>query len=211
LRERGALKKRSRSFVFIVSGPSGVGKTTLYKEVAMALPNLKHSISYTTRPPRPGEVNDREYTFISRDEFRAMVQKGEFVEWAEIFGELYGTSRKRLEEIIDSGVDVILDIDIQGAAQLKNTYTGGVYIFLLPPTMKVLKERLEKRMADLKGEIEKRLQRVVDEIRHFHEYDYVIVNNTLKDALRELKAIIISHRVRTERVDPLWIEENFLK
>lgn len=205
------MQKKGKGCLFIVSGPSGAGKTTLYREVAMALPNLKHSVSYTTRPPRPGEVNNRDYTFISRDEFRAMVERGEFVEWAEIYGELYGTSRKRLEEIIDSGVDAILDIDIQGAAQLKERYTGGVYIFVLPPSMDVLKERLGKRMADSKGEIEKRLERAVDEIRHFHEYDYVIVNNNFEDALGELEAVIVSYRVSAERVDPFWIEEKFLK
>jgi len=205
------LRKRNRGSLFIVSGPSGSGKTTLYREAAQSLLRLKHSVSYTTRPPRPREVNDRDYTFISREEFRAMVDRGEFVEWAEIFGELYGTSRRRLEEIINSGNDVILDIDIQGAAQLKHAYAGGVYIFLLPPSAGVLKERLEKRMENSKWEIEKRFKRAVEEIRHYREYDYVIVNDILEDALGELKAIIISHRAKTERVDSSWIEENFLK
>lgn len=203
--------KKGKGILFIVSGPSGAGKTTLYKKVASALPNLKHSVSFTTRLPRLGEVNNKDYTFISRDEFRAMIDKGEFVEWAEIHGELYGTAKKRLEEILDSGMDAILDIDIQGAMQLKEKYKGGIYIFVLPPSMEVLKERLGKRMANSKEEIEKRLEGAVEEIKKYREYDYVIVNNIFEDAFKKIEAIIISHRVSTERIDPEWIEKNFKK
>jgi guanylate kinase len=195
----------------VVSGPSGAGKTTLYREAASSLPNLKHSVSYTTRRPRPGEVNDRDYTFINRDEFKGMIDRGEFAEWAEIHGKLYGTSRKRLEETMDSGIDVILDIDVQGAEQLKKKYQGGVYIFVLPPSLEVLEKRLQKRMVNSKEEIEKRLKVAAKEIKRYREYDYVIVNNILEDALKELSAIIISKRVSTERVDPQLIEMNFFK
>jgi guanylate kinase len=201
--------KKGKGLLFILSGPSGSGKTTLYKEVASVLPNMRHSVSFTTRPPRLGEVNNIDYTFVSKDEFRIMIEKGEFVEWAGIHGELYGTSMKRLEDIIDSGTDVILDIDIQGAMQLKEKYKSGVYIFVLPPSMEVLKERLGKRMANSKEEIEKRLKVAVEEIKKYQEYDYVIVNKILKDALKELEAIIISQRVSTNRIDPGWIEKNF--
>lgn len=195
----------------MVSGPSGAGKTTLYREAASSLPNLKHSVSYTTRRPRPGEVNDRDYTFINRNEFKGMIDRGEFAEWAEIHGKLYGTSRKRLEETMDSGIDVILDIDVQGAEQLKKKYQGGVYIFVLPPSLEVLEKRLQKRMVNSKEEIEKRLKVAAKEIKRYREYDYVIVNNILEDALKELSAIIISKRVSTERVDPQLIEMNFFK
>jgi guanylate kinase len=195
----------------VVSGPSGAGKTTLYREAASSLPNLKHSVSYTTRRPRPGEVNDRDYTFINRDAFKGMIDRAEFAEWAEIHGKLYGTSKKRLEETMDSGIDVILDIDVQGAEQLKKKYQGGVYIFVLPPSLEVLEERLQKRMVNSKEEIEKRLKVAAKEIKRYREYDYVIVNNILEDALKELSAIIISKRVSTERVDPQLIEMNFFK
>ena len=195
----------------MVSGPSGAGKTTLYREAASSLPNLKHSVSYTTRRPRPGEVNDRDYTFINRDEFKGMIDRAEFAEWAEIHGKLYGTSKKRLEETMDSGIDAILDIDVQGAEQLKKKYKGGVYIFVLPPSLEALGKRLQKRMVNSKEEIEKRLKVAAKEIKRYREYDYVIVNNILEDALKELSAIIISKRVSTERVDPQLIEMNFFK
>jgi len=202
---------KNKGILFVVSGPSGAGKTTLYREAASSLPNLKHSVSYTTRRPRPGEINDRDYTFINRDAFKGMIDRGEFAEWAEIHGKLYGTSRKRLEETMDSGIDVILDIDVQGAEQLKKKYRGGVYIFVLPPSLEVLEKRLQKRMVNSKEEIEKRLKVAAKEIKRYREYDYVIVNNMLEDALKELSAIIISKRVSAERVDPQLIEMNFFK
>ncbi len=202
--------KKNKGILFVVSGPSGAGKTTLYRKVASSLPNLVHSVSYTTRRPRLGEVNDRDYTFISRKEFKELIERGEFAEWAEIHGEFYGTSKKRLEDALGSGTDVILDIDVNGASQLKEKYHGGVYIFILPPSMEVLKERLEKRMTDSKEEIEKRLRLASEEIKRYREYNYVIVNKVLEDALKELSAIIISERLSSKRIDHKWIKTNFL-
>lgn len=202
-------ERKNRGSLFIVSAPSGSGKTTLCKKLVSSLTNLKFSVSYTTRHPRPGEVNNIDYAFISRNEFMSMVDKKEFIEWAEIHGEFYGTSKKRLEELIDSGIDVILDIDTQGAMQLKKKYGEGTYIFVLPPSMEVLRERLEKRMTDSKEEIEKRLKMAAVEIKSYCTYDYVIINNTFEDALEELEAIIISHRASTKMINPLWIEERF--
>lgn len=204
-------EKKSRGSLFIVSAPSGAGKTTLCRKLVSALPDLKFSVSYTTRHPRPEEVNNRDYTFISRDEFNSMVDKKEFMEWAEIHGELYGTSKKRLEEIMDSGIDVILDIDVQGAMQIKGKYREGTYIFILPPSIEVLKKRLEKRMMNSKEEIEKRLEKAIFEIKSYHKYDYVIINDILEDALKDLEAIMISHRVRSKMINHFWIKERFLK
>jgi guanylate kinase len=204
-------EKKSRGSLFIVSAPSGAGKTTLCRKLVSALPDLKFSVSYTTRYPRPEEVNNRDYTFISRDEFNSMVDKKEFIEWAEIHGELYGTSKKRLEEIMDSGIDVILDIDVQGAMQIKEKYREGTYIFILPPSIEVLRKRLEKRMMNSKEEIEKRLEKAIFEIKSYHKYDYVIINNILEDALKDLEAIMIAHRVRSKIINHLWIKESFLK
>jgi len=204
-------EKKSKGSLFIVSAPSGAGKTTLCRKLVSSLPNLQFSVSYTTRQPRKGEVNDRDYTFINRQDFRLMADKGEFIEWAEVHGELYGTSRKRLEELLDSGNDVILDIDTQGAMQIKERYKEGIYIFILPPSLETLKERLKNRMTDSKEEIGKRLGRAIAEIKTFDKYDYVIINDILEDALMEFEAVVISQRVSIKKINPLWIEESFLK
>ena len=204
-------EKKSKGSLFIVSAPSGAGKTTLCRKLVSSLPNLQFSVSYTTRQPRRGEVNDRDYTFINRQDFRLMADKGEFIEWAEVHGALYGTSRKRLEELLDSGNDVILDIDTQGAMQIKERYKEGIYIFILPPSLETLKERLKNRMTDSKEEIGKRLGRAIAEIKTFDKYDYVIINDILEDALMEFEAVVISQRVSIKKINPLWIEESFLK
>ena len=203
--------KKNKGILFVVSGPSGAGKTTLYKKAISVLPHLMHSVSYTTRSPRVGEVNGRDYTFINRGEFMTMIHKKEFAEWAEIHGELYGTARKRLEEIMNSGVDAILDIDVQGAMQLKEKLPGGVYIFILPPSLEILRERLEQRMANVKEEIEKRLVVALGEMKKYPEYDYVIVNSIFEDAFKELESIIIANRARVEQISSEWIKENFFK
>ena len=203
--------KKNKGILFVVSGPSGAGKTTLYKKAISVLPHLMHSVSYTTRSPRVGEVNGRDYTFINREEFMTMIHKKEFAEWAEIHGELYGTARKRLEEIMNSGVDAILDIDVQGAMQLKEKLPGGVFIFILPPSLEILRERLEQRMANVKEEIEKRLAVALGEMKKYLEYDYVIVNSIFEDAFKELESIIIANRARVEQISSEWIKENFFK
>lgn len=202
-------EKRNRGSLFIVSAPSGAGKTTLCRKLLSTLPNLKFSISYTTRQPRKGEVNDREYTFISREEFTGMVKKGDFIEWAEIHGELYGTSKRRLEELMAAGHDVILDIDVQGALQVRDKSREGIYIFILPPSLGVLRTRLEKRMTDTQAIIEKRLITAISEIKKYTEYDYVIMNDVLDDAARVLEAIVISHRASVKKINPEWIERTF--
>lgn len=170
---------------------------------------MKFSVSYTTRQPRPGEVNNVDYTFVSRNDFKLMIDEGKFVEWAEVHGELYGTSRGSLEEIVNSGFDAVLDIDTQGAMQLKEKYKDGVYIFILPPSIEILKERLEKRMSDSKLEIEKRMKKTLEEIKNYEKYDYVIVNDLLDVALRKLQAIVIAERSSIKRIDREWIEEKF--
>jgi len=204
-------QKKSRGALFIVSAPSGAGKTTLCRELVASLEDLSFSVSYTTRQPRPGEVNNRDYTFVGREEFLSMITRDEFIEWAEVHGALYGTSKKRLDDIMDSGADVVLDIDTQGAMQIRKKYQEGTYIFVLPPSMEILRQRLEKRMTDSEEAIQKRLRTSVSEIRTYLEYDYVIINDIFESALKKFKAIIIAHRVKTERIDPLWVEESFLK
>ena len=146
---------------------------------------------------------------MSRDEFRKLTDQSGFLEWAEVHGELYGTSKKRIETLTEDGYDVILDVDTQGAMQLKKEHENGIYIFILPPSLYALRERLHKRMTDSEAEIEKRLKRAIDEIKTYPAYDYVIINDILEDALREFEAIIICHRARATVIDPLWMEGMF--
>jgi len=196
---------RKKGNLFIVSAPSGTGKTTLCRQLIGELPDIGHSVSYTTRSPRPGEVNDRDYTFVDEGEFRKMIEEDEFVEWAKVHGNLYGTSRRRLEEMMGKGLDVLLDVDTQGARHLRMSWENGVYIFLLPPSLDVLRTRLKGRMSDSPEEIDLRMMRSVQEIGEYKNYDYVIVNAVLDEALTELKAVVIAERVRTKRVNPEWI------
>lgn len=195
----GVTMKRE-GILFIISAPSGAGKTTLCKEVIDIFPDLRHSVSYTTRPARPGEVEGRDYHFVSVEEFKRMVDAGEFAEWAEVHGNFYGTALKTLEGFRRSGVDVILDIDCQGARQLKERYRGGVYVFILPPSYQELRHRLNFRSADSAEVIERRIQGAAWEIKECRWYDYLIVNDVFSRAVEELKSIIIAEQCRTDRV-----------
>ncbi|HWR59448.1 MAG TPA: guanylate kinase [Thermodesulfovibrionales bacterium] len=203
------MSKKHRGNLFIVSAPSGAGKTSLCQKLTAVLPNIRHSVSFTTREPRKGEVNDRDYTFLSEGEFMRMVDAGEFAEWARVHGNLYGTSKKRLEELRDEGINVILDIDTQGAKSIRKTYNDGVFIFILPPSTAALRERLEKRMSNPPEEIALRLKRASEEIEDYKLYDYVIVNSDFAEALMELKAIVIAEERRMQRIDPIWVQNTF--
>jgi len=185
--------------MFVVSAPSGAGKTTLCQKLSEIVPNLKHSISYTTRPPRKREINNIHYTFVSKKKFKAMIQRGEFVEWAVVHGNLYGTSKRRLEELAKNGCDIVLDIDTSGAAQIRSKFKDAVYIFILPPSLEVLRERLRGRMTESDEEIKRRINRAKEEIADYRNYNYVIINNEFKKALRELESIIIAERLRTDK------------
>jgi guanylate kinase len=204
------MKRKNRGRLFIVSAPSGAGKTTLCQKLSSIIQNLKHSVSYTTRPMRHGEINNRDYTFIKEDVFRRMAGKDEFVEWAEVHGNLYGTSRKRLDAMLDKGIDVILDVDTQGAKQIRKKYKDGIYIFILPPSRGALKERLKNRMCNSKEEIQRRLKRAADEIREYKKYDYVIINRVFDMAIEEMKAVIASEKLRKDNIETSWVKKNFL-
>lgn len=204
------MKKRNRKTLFIISAPSGAGKTTLCRKIVHTVDNLKLSVSFTTRQPRKGETDNIDYSFISRREFMKMVEKGDFIEWAEVHGNFYGTSRARLQELMDSGYDVLLDIDTQGAKQIAETRDESVFVFILPPSMKVLRERLEKRKSNTREDIERRLRRALDEIRDYRTYDYVIVNDVLRNSVKGFEAVIAAERLRSEKIEPGWIKKNFL-
>jgi guanylate kinase len=191
---------KREGLLYIVSAPSGAGKTSLCKEVVDILPNLRHSVSYTTRTARPGEVHGVDYFFISPEEFRRMVEADEFAEWAHVHGNMYGTAIKTLEEYRRNGIDVILDIDCQGAQKLKERFGCGVYIFILPPDFQELRRRLNYRNSETAETIERRLQAAADEIRESRWYDYIIVNEVFKQAVDELKSVLLAEHCRTERV-----------
>ena len=201
--------KRKKGLLFVVSAPSGAGKTSLCRAITGSLEDLTHSISYATRRPRPGEIDGRDYYFVSQERFRDMIQAGDFAEWAEVHSNLYGTSRRVLDDLISKGLDVILDIDTQGAKQIKAKYDTAVFIFIMPPSLDILEERLRNRKSDHEDEIRKRMQRSREEIRDYAMYDYIIVNRDFDRALTELRSIVISERCRTRLMDTKWIEDCF--
>lgn len=185
--------------LYIVSAPSGAGKTTLCKMAVDSFPDLRHSISYTTRQPRPGEKDGVEYRFVDDDVFDAMIARSEFLEYAGVFGRRYGTSKKDLEGLLVQGVNVLLEIDVQGADKVRAARSNGVYIFVLPPTVEVCRQRLESRGKDHPDEIEKRLAAAIAEIKKAFDYDYIIINDDLDTAFEELRAVIVAERVKKER------------
>lgn len=199
-----------RGILFIISAPSGTGKTTLCKQLTSIVPGLWHSISYTTRKPRAGEEHGREYFFIGETEFQQMVDRNEFVEWARVYGHLYGTPRKTLIDQMEQGIDVLLEIDVQGAIQVKKKFEDAVSIFILPPSMQVLRSRLQNRASDTPEEILRRLQKVKEEVWSYREYAYVVRNEDLSQSLHELESVFLAERLKTKRLNMAWLEKNFI-
>lgn len=197
---------RKKGALFIVSAPSGAGKTTLCNQIIDIFPNLRHSVSFTTRAPRSGEKDGVDYFFVSPEKFQTMIDAGAFAEWAEVHGNRYGTAIAALENWRDAGCDVLLDIDIQGAAQLKKSYGEGVFVFILPPDFSELRRRLEGRQTDAPEVIERRIANARKEIRESVWYDYVIVNDHFEMAVGELKAVITAEGCRAKRVLPALAE-----
>jgi guanylate kinase len=192
--------------LFVISAPSGAGKTTLCKELLKRIPGLRLSVSYTTRLPRKGEINNVHYTFISERKFRNMIDKGEFAEWAMVHGNLYGTSMKRLKKLNKEGYDIIFDIDVHGAEQLKRNYDNAVYIFILPPSITALKKRLVNRRTESKDTLANRLDNAKAEMGCYGNYNYVVINDKLEKAYRDIESIIISTRLKTQHTDDKWIK-----
>jgi len=192
-----------RGIIFIFSAPSGAGKTTLVKRLLRAFPDLSLSVSFTTRNRRRGEVAGRDYHFISAAEFNKMRRKGAFAEWAKVHGFYYGTPRAPLERTVRRGMDVLLDIDVQGAGKIKRAFPDAVSVFIVPPSWRELKKRLSRRGTDGSETIRKRLMNARREIREIMRYDYYVVNQEIGKALEELKAILRAERAKVFRVK-LW-------
>jgi guanylate kinase len=188
-----------RANVYIVSAPSGSGKTTLLQSLLRTFKDLKFSVSHTTRQPRHGERNGVDYFFTERSAFLEMVDRGEFLEWAEYYGQLYGTSRTFVEENLAAGRDVILDIDVKGAMQVKDKIQDAIGVFIMPPSFAELERRLRVRRQESDEAIHRRLEIAREEIGYCRLYDYIVVNDVLEDSVQVLEAIIRSGRARPWR------------
>lgn len=182
--------------LYVVAAPSGAGKTTLVRLLLEQQAEIQLSISHTTRQPRPGEQDGREYHFTTVEAFRAMIERGEFLEWAEVHGNFYGTSKQRIADQLAAGIDVLLEIDWQGAQQVRKIFPEAIGIFILPPSMAELERRLTGRGTDAPEVIARRLAAAQAEMRHADEFDYVIINNKLEEALADLLAVARASRLR---------------
>lgn len=191
--------EQNHGLLIVLSGPSGAGKGTLCQELLKQMPHLKYSVSATTRQPRQGEVDGLHYYFRSREEFQAMIEGDELLEWAEFCGNYYGTPKFSVEQAIQAGNDVILEIEIQGALQIKKRFPQGVFIFIVPPSMDELSQRIHKRGTESEEVIQRRLQTALQELEYVTEYDYVVVNDEVPLAVDKLKCILVAEKCRVKR------------
>jgi guanylate kinase len=194
---------KPRGTLFVVSSPSGGGKGTIIQRVLDVIPNLSYSVSFTTRAPRFAEVNGREYFFVSKPIFEDMVAAGEFLEWACVHGHLYGTAKRQVAEETTAGVDIVLEVDVQGAESVRELPLDSVSVFILPPSFEVLRERLIARGTDSAEELAVRLRNAPNELRQYSSFDYVIINDEVERAAGQLASIIHAERARCERQENL--------
>jgi len=187
-----------KGILYVLSGPSGSGKTTLAKHVVNTVNYVDFAISYTTRKIRDGEKDGIDYKFIDEEKFRFMIDSNQFAEWAEVHGNLYGTPIDEIETVLDKGIDILLDIDVQGSLQIKTKYRNSVHIFLIPPDLITLRKRLSKRNTENSSELEKRMEMAIKEISRINDYDYIIVSDDIDKSLRKLESIIETVRLKTE-------------
>jgi guanylate kinase len=193
----------SRGLLFIVSAPSGAGKTTLVERLVEQIPRFKLSRSYTSRRARDGETDGVDYNFVTRDRFEAMIAEEQFLEWADVFGNLYGTAAADTERLLDAGDDVVLVIDVQGARQVRRRGVDAISIFVMPPSFAVLQQRLRGRSKDTEAAIQRRLQVARDEVAVFRDYDYIVINDELASAVDRLRCIVLAERARLPRMRPV--------
>lgn len=191
--------EKNHGLLIVISGPSGAGKGTICQELLRQMPNLRYSVSSTTRCPRPDEMEGIHYYFRPRQEFEAMLARDELLEWAEFCGNFYGTPRFAVEQAIQEGRDVILEIEIQGALQIKKRFPQGVFTFIVPPSLDVLSERIHKRGTETEEVIQKRLATAIQELGYVSEYDYVVTNDEVPLAVDKLKSILVAEKCRVKR------------
>ena len=184
--------------LFVIAAPSGCGKTSLVKALCEQLNNIKVSVSHTTRPPRKGEVDGKNYFFVNKSEFNEIKNNANFLESAKVFDNYYGTAKQTVQQQLSDGIDVVLEIDWQGARQVKKHIPEALSIFILPPSKNTLRDRLTNRAQDNEAIINRRMQDAVSEMRHYNEFDYLVINDDFELALEQIKAIVVSQRMRLD-------------
>ncbi|AEM78886.1 guanylate kinase [Thermoanaerobacter thermohydrosulfuricus] len=200
------LSKKKKGLLIVLSGPSGAGKGTICKALMEKEKNLKLSISATTRQPRSGEIEGKNYFFKSEEEFEKMIENDSFLEWAKVYGHYYGTPKDFVLKNLEEGNDVVLEIDIQGALKIKEKFPEGVFIFILPPSMEELKNRIKKRGTETEEEIIKRFKSAYEELNYVSRYNYVVINDSVEEAVEKIRAIIIAEKCRVDRNKDLYLE-----
>lgn len=201
------IKTKKRGNLIIISGTTCAGKGTIVKELISRNPNLYLSISYTSRPIRSNEVNGKDYFFITQEEFENKIAKEEFLEYAQVhYGCYYGTPKKEINEKLDAGYDVILEIEVDGAKQIKNLFPETILIFIMAPSMEIIKERIKKRNTENPEQIIKRFKRAYQEINEVNKYNYVVINDVLEDAVKKVEAILLSEKCRVDRIEEINME-----
>lgn len=201
--ERDPSTPLGAGLLFIVSAPSGAGKTTLVEKLVERLPHLRMSRSYTSRPARAGEADGLDYNFVTRGRFEEMIAAGDFLEWADVFGNLYGTCASDTARMLAAGDDVVLVIDVQGARQVRRKGLPATTVFVMPPSFAVLEQRLRGRSKDAEAAIQRRLQVACDEVASFTDYDYVVINDELESSIDRLRAIVLAERARLGRMQAM--------
>jgi guanylate kinase len=196
-----------KGLLIVVTGPSAVGKGTICNALRQETPNLHWSVSCTTRKQRPGEVHGKDYFFIDEPEFRRRIEAGELLEWAQVYSNFYGTPRQYVDEMIEAGHDIILDIDMQGARRVRDMYPGSVFVFVIPPSMETLRQRIGGRGTESEESVRLRLEQAPKWIEEGLQYDYVIVNDELHAAVRHLRSIIVAEKSRTTRAGGALIRQ----
>ena len=195
------MSKKIKGSLIILSGPSGAGKGTIHNELLKNNKNLKYSVSMTTRSPRDGEVDGVDYFFVDVNKFKEEIEKDSFLEYAEVHGNFYGTPKDYVEKCLSDGYDIILEIDIQGALNIKEKYNDGIFVFIMPPSMKELKNRLIKRGTETKDKLIERFKNAYKEINEFSKYNYVVINDEVENAVKKVEAIMLAERCRVDRIE----------
>lgn len=191
-----------KGIMFVVCGPSGVGKGTTLKVLMDHNPNIKFSISATSREPREGEFDGQQYFFVSENKFQEKIEKKEFIEWVQYCGHYYGTPKNHVKAMIDNGVDVVFEVEVEGALNIKKNYPESVTVFMLPPSFDVLRKRLKKRGSESEDDVQERLERAKYEISFANKFDYAIISSCVEDAANELESILIAEKLSVKRREP---------